>query len=52
MRLLAGEYELGVEMRSPDFSHLYDSLESALGFSLLGQMVPKVLRISMRILAF
>ena len=36
MSLLAGEYELGVDIAASDFSHLYDSLESALGFSVVG----------------
>ncbi len=36
MYLLAGEYELGVDIASSDFSHLYDSLESAMGFSVVG----------------
>jgi ABC-type polysaccharide/polyol phosphate transport system ATPase subunit len=36
MCLLAGEYELGVDVASSNFSHFYDSLESALGFSVVG----------------
>jgi hypothetical protein len=36
MCLLAGEYELGVDIASSNFSHLYDSLENALGFSIVG----------------
>jgi hypothetical protein len=36
MCLLAGEYELGVDIASSNFSHFYDSLESALGFSVVG----------------
>jgi Wzt C-terminal domain len=36
MSLLDGEYELGVDIASSDFSHLYDSLERALGFSVVG----------------
>ncbi len=36
MWLLDGEYELGVDIASSDFSHFYDSLERALGFSVVG----------------
>ena len=36
MCLLDGEYELGVDIASSDFGHLYDSLERALGFSVTG----------------
>jgi len=36
MYLLDGEYELGVDIASSNFSHFYDSLESALGFSVVG----------------
>jgi ABC-type polysaccharide/polyol phosphate transport system ATPase subunit len=36
MCLLAGEYELGVDIASSNFSHLYDSLENAMGFSVVG----------------
>lgn len=36
MYLLDGEYELGVDIASSNFSHLYDSLERALGFSVIG----------------
>ena len=36
MFLLDGEYELGVDIASSNFSHFYDSLESALGFSVVG----------------
>jgi ABC-type polysaccharide/polyol phosphate transport system ATPase subunit len=33
--LLDGEYELGVDIANSDFSYLYDSLERALGFSVV-----------------
>ena len=36
MFLLDGEYELGVDIASSNFSHFYDSLERALGFSVVG----------------
>lgn len=36
MYLLDGEYELGVDIASSNFSHFYDSLERALGFSVAG----------------
>jgi ABC-type polysaccharide/polyol phosphate transport system ATPase subunit len=36
MYLLDGEYELGVDIASSDFSHLYDSVENAFGFSVIG----------------
>lgn len=36
MNLLDGEYELGVDIASSNFSHFYDSLERALGFSVVG----------------
>ena len=34
--LLDGEYEIGVDIASSNFSHFYDSLERALGFSVIG----------------
>jgi lipopolysaccharide transport system ATP-binding protein len=34
--LLEGEYEIGVDIAASDFSHLFDSLERALGFSIVG----------------
>lgn len=34
--LLDGTYELGVDIASSDFSHFYDCLERALGFSIVG----------------
>jgi lipopolysaccharide transport system ATP-binding protein len=34
--LLEGEYELGVDIASSDFSHFYDILERAFGFSIIG----------------
>jgi ABC-type polysaccharide/polyol phosphate transport system ATPase subunit len=34
--LLDGSYELGVDIASADFSHFYDCLERALGFSIVG----------------
>jgi hypothetical protein len=34
--LLEGEYEIGVDIAASDFSHLFDSLEHALGFSIVG----------------
>jgi ABC-type polysaccharide/polyol phosphate transport system ATPase subunit len=36
MHLLNGEFELGVDIAASDFSHLYDSLERALGFTVVG----------------
>ena len=36
MYLLDGEYELGVDIASSNFSHFYDLLERALGFSVVG----------------
>lgn len=36
MYLLDGEYEVGVDIASSNFSHFYDSLERALGFSVVG----------------
>jgi energy-coupling factor transporter ATP-binding protein EcfA2 len=41
MCLLDGEYELGVDIASSNFSHLYDSLERALGFSVVGSQGAK-----------
>ena len=34
--LLEGEYELGVDIAASDFSHFYDCLERAFGFSIIG----------------
>jgi homopolymeric O-antigen transport system ATP-binding protein len=34
--LLDGDYELGVDIAASDFSHFYDCLERALGFSVTG----------------
>ena len=34
--LLEGEYELGVDIAASDFSHFYDCLERAFGFSITG----------------
>lgn len=34
--LLDGDYELGVDIAAADFSHFYDCLERALGFSVIG----------------
>ena len=39
--LLEGEYELGVDIAASDFSHLFDSLERAIGFSILGSDAAK-----------
>jgi ABC-type methionine transport system ATPase subunit len=36
MVLLDGEYEMGVDIASSNFSHFYDSLERAMGFSVVG----------------
>jgi hypothetical protein len=33
---LDGDYELGVDIAAADFSHFYDCLERALGFSVIG----------------
>jgi homopolymeric O-antigen transport system ATP-binding protein len=41
MCLLDGEYELGVDIASSNFSHFYDSLERALGFSVVGSSEAK-----------
>jgi lipopolysaccharide transport system ATP-binding protein len=34
--LLEGEYELGIDIAASDFSHFYDCLERAFGFSVIG----------------
>jgi homopolymeric O-antigen transport system ATP-binding protein len=36
MHLLPGEFEVGVDIAASDFSHLHDSLERAMGFSIVG----------------
>lgn len=41
MCLLDGEYELGVDIASTNFSHFYDSMERALGFSVVGSNTAK-----------
>ena len=39
--LLEGEYEIGVDIASTDFSHFYDSLERAMSFSVIDNGVAK-----------
>ncbi len=34
--LLDGDYEIGVDIAAADFSHFYDCLERAMGFSIIG----------------